>query len=350
MSQKLLLIKGIGEKTLEKLQKQNINNIEEFREKVSSEKDRQQLAEEIGVDKKQLENWAKQADLMRIKGLNTEEINYLIDKGISTVNEFHKKDEQDLKNILTTFRREKDLSEQEISTSLIEGLKKQAEQLKKRPVFDWNLNGSKQNNDNNKTDKSDLLFPDNKFFFDMKDIIANIGEGIAKAQQAMDIHAFETQQEINENQDIANQGLTATWYTMPETTFSLKMNYTVQQEKKEEGDRQNRGRILCAPVNAKYQNLFNLSASTESELKIKFVPVPPPPAISQLVVVPDLTGLEISEAEDILRENYLLPGEKKVVSGEPANEKSTEVVTQYPEASRDVNINTKIDLSYKSRE
>lgn len=96
------------------------------------------------------------------------------------------------------------------------------------------------------------------------DIIEEIGIGIAKAQRALDDNSINTQNAIFADEGLFSSGLSATWYVIPEVSFTLKMEYAVNSESTESGNKQGgrigdvlreKGRFMIVPSNAKYNNL-----------------------------------------------------------------------------------------------
>jgi len=181
-----------------------------------------------------------------------------------------------------------------------------------------------------------------EFFCDMKDIIVEIGEGIALAQQKIDESAIKSYEKILENKEFKEYGLTPTWLTIPEAQFHLKMNYTVTQKKQSSGDTSTNSirRLLISPMNARYNNYFNLTESVHSEMKLKIVPIPSPSCVSEAVIVPDVIGKTYKEAKKIIAESGLLIQ----VAEEVADNKK--VTSQLPEPGEEVRFKEKIFLKF----
>jgi hypothetical protein len=125
----------------------------------------------------------------------------------------------------------------------------------------------------------------------MEAAVVGLAVGIARAQRELDRHSIELQREIDEDPELAELGLHATWYQMPRAELELTMAITLEEETAAApaaptGPRpirpsrflaENRlHAIRLAPVNAFYKNQFDYDVSASSKLKLTFVPVPPP--------------------------------------------------------------------------
>ena len=141
------------------------------------------------------------------------------------------------------------------------------------------------------------------FYIGLPEVIKQLGMGIGKAQRELDRRSIETQNSILRDNEMAEYGINATWYAMPEINFDLRMEYTVREEKSEDGTKTTRT-IDLIPSNAKYRNSFESTKIEESILSIKFRPIPPPAAFVERREVPDLIGMTRQEAEEeLLRTN-----------------------------------------------
>ncbi len=104
-------------------------------------------------------------------------------------------------------------------------------------------------------------------------MIRQMGQAVAEAQQAMDMASIKGQESVPE--DLKKFGYQVSWYQMSEVNLELKL--AVHYEEKG-----NKAEVLISPFNAKYKNLFTYQAEGTSTLKVKIVPVPPPPAFSNI--------------------------------------------------------------------
>ncbi len=65
-------IEGIGDVFTKKLQGIGINSVEALLEKGATEKGREDVAKQSGIDKHKILEWVNRADLYRIKGIGSE--------------------------------------------------------------------------------------------------------------------------------------------------------------------------------------------------------------------------------------------------------------------------------------
>jgi hypothetical protein len=126
----------------------------------------------------------------------------------------------------------------------------------------------------------------------MEAAVVGLAVGIARAQRELDRHSIELQREIDEDPELAELGLHATWYQMPHAELELTMTITLEEETAASAPAgpvgagpvrasrflaENRlHAIRLAPVNAFYKNQFDYDVTASSKLKLTFVPVPPP--------------------------------------------------------------------------
>jgi hypothetical protein len=157
-------------------------------------------------------------------------------------------------------------------------------------------------------------------FAPIEDVLVSTGRGIARAQAELDMVSIETQRKIDENDDevegLQEAGISATWYTIPETEIKLKIAVSVEQETKTTSKGKVRNsRLLLRTMDATYQNLFGYSHEITSELRAKIVPVPRPPKATKEVL--DVTGETMPEGIRLLREagfspNKTIPSKIKI--------------------------------------
>jgi hypothetical protein len=95
------------------------------------------------------------------------------------------------------------------------------------------------------------------------DILLNVAESLVKAQQTMDQASLATEIRIRE-EELDKFGLKASWYTIPELDFDLKLAFELDH----------RGELKTQMVDAEYQSKygFNVQASSLLQTKIKSVP------------------------------------------------------------------------------
>jgi hypothetical protein len=95
------------------------------------------------------------------------------------------------------------------------------------------------------------------------EILLNVAESLVKAQQILDQSSLATEIRIRE-QELDKFGLKASWYTIPELDFDLRLAFELDQ----------RGELKTQMVDAEYQSRygFNVKASSLLQTKIKAVP------------------------------------------------------------------------------
>ncbi len=181
----------------------------------------------------------------------------------------------------------------------------------------------------------------------LSDMIASIGEGLARAQIDLDEAALDTIDRIyyepgSGAEALREIGYQPTWYQIPELNAELKLAMTVEGERNRSTARRQRRRrtvaprILGAPVDANYSNKFNYKVEGSSTIQFKIVPIPPPSASENLlpVTVPDVTKSSAGEAIEALSARGLAhalrkSGSTKEESATAANRKR-EVPSQEP--------------------
>ena len=147
-----------------------------------------------------------------------------------------------------------------------------------------------------------------EFYVTLPEVLAELGRGVGKAQRELDMHSISVQNYILKDKELADYGINATWYTMPEVQFNLKMEYSVIEQRAEEGEIESASKlrmtknIAVLPSNMTYNTLFDSSRKEESSLSIKFRPVPPPQFTIVRTEVPNLYGMTKKSAEAILLE------------------------------------------------
>ena len=100
--------------------------------------------------------------------------------------------------------------------------------------------------------------------------IAAVARGVAEGQKALDQTSIAMQKEIDADAELAELGLMATWFQIPEADFEMKLAFSVQETGA------GRRALYAAMVNASYKNRFAYDVSGSSALKLKIRPVPAP--------------------------------------------------------------------------
>ena len=137
------------------------------------------------------------------------------------------------------------------------------------------------------------------FNLGLSDVLTELGKGIGKAQRELDIQTIDVQNSILKDKELADYGMNATWYVMPEIKFDLNMRYDVTEVRSESGTAEIR-KIGIIPSNIEYDSLFSSNKSTESRLSIRFRPMPAPPISIKRTEVPNLIGMMRVDAEEEL--------------------------------------------------
>jgi hypothetical protein len=124
----------------------------------------------------------------------------------------------------------------------------------------------------------------------MEAAIVGLAVGIARAQTELDRHSIQLQREIDEDPELTELGLHATWYQMPRAELELTMTITLEEDTTPQASPSLAGptrasnflaanqlkAIRLTPVNAFYKNQFDYDVTASSKLNLTFVPVPPP--------------------------------------------------------------------------
>ncbi len=346
MSKDIISILGIGKKTAEKLKEQNIFTVSDFVKAAETPEGRVALQNTTDIQLSYLNYWVKQADLMRIEGIDEYDAEFLVKLGIRNVEDLSKVNISTLKKLIDNYSSENPRKKKTKRTmEIILKWKQKASELGTAIVNDLDELPPELI-----IDQEDYIETPDEFFEDLSDIIINLGTGISEAQHKLDLSAIETQKMINNDEELRNSGLTATWYAIPEVTFNLKMDYAVVREDGTNTSTTPSRRILVSPMNAQYQNYFKVNQSMQSDLNIKFVPVPPPSKYTMTLFVPDLKGRTLEEAKDIINKSGLTLGSVSEVAGTPSGDKMTEVEDQVPEAGSEARFGNKINLSVMKKE
>lgn len=112
----------------------------------------------------------------------------------------------------------------------------------------------------------------------VEEILIKVGRAVAETQKALDRNSADTQIFI-ENDEVLNQyDLRATWYHMPEVVLELKMSLSMHELTKTDVGVSNLV-LFGAPINASYVRNFDYDVAGSSQLKVKFVPIPPPSVV-----------------------------------------------------------------------
>lgn len=354
IDKKLSSIKGIDSALLAQLEKQGIRTVEDLHKQTGQPHERQDLAKVVGRSKEEVNSWAKNADLMRIEEIDAAIAEPLINSGVRSIEDLADADIFTLKQILDNSLEEK----KRPSLDKISLWQKEARSLDKSYINDIddlpkafitkNLKGYRGDlykKINSQSENSTKLV-EGSFFNDLSELMSEIGRGIAEAQHELDMSSMEIQKYIDSDDNLSNLGLSARWYVMPESTFQMKVNYTVVREETEDGRKTGLKRIRVAPFNAKYQNYFKSTSNTESNLTFKIVPIPAPAALNETILIPNLVGLTLGEAEQVISESRLRLGQLLEVEEPIEKEQLTQIISQSRAAGTEARVNDIISLTY----
>lgn len=288
MTSKLISIIGIDSplKVILK-EKGNISTVKQFSDATRTSEARRQLAQKTGIPLANIANWAVQAELLRIEKMSPENAFDLMNAGVYSTSQFKASNP---KVILEKLKDQNAMNY--ITEAVIEKL--QVGKVKKATEFDDI--GIHEELIAEKTKAPSM-------YANLSDIIAELGKGIAQAQRALDESAIETQNKILADDRLYSMGLQATWYTMPEAEFTLKMDYMVTEEKNSSGKVLGRS-IKAVPSNATYNNYFKSERRESSSVRLRFLPIPMTDRMLERVYMPDLSACKsVQEVIAILEEN-----------------------------------------------
>lgn len=154
-------------------------------------------------------------------------------------------------------------------------------------------------------------------------VIAQIGQGVADAQMALDEGSLAKVLEIYSEGDdeklalLREIGYRPTFYTLPETTGEVRValrlgnlaqgksptpspSPSVWATPARAGLNTLPSKMYAMPVDAGYANAYGYQADIAAKLTFKIVPVPPPEGADELRLIPDLSGRTMSEARTAL--------------------------------------------------
>lgn len=156
----------------------------------------------------------------------------------------------------------------------------------------------------------------------ISDLIASVGEGVAKAQASLDEGSLAATLDIYAEGDdeklalMRDIGYRPTFYALPETIgeiqVALKMGISEPKSSTKRSlqrlatNRTGRAPVTkksatlyATPVDAAYSNTFGYSTELGAKVTFKIVPVPAPEGVEDLRVVPALVGKTIADALEI---------------------------------------------------
>lgn len=93
-------IEGVGVRNLAKLRRSKCRTTEALLKRGATRRDRTVLANETGLDAKDILEWVNRADLMRVKGVGTEYSDLLEEAGVDTIKELRRRNPTNLTNAM----------------------------------------------------------------------------------------------------------------------------------------------------------------------------------------------------------------------------------------------------------
>lgn len=135
------------------------------------------------------------------------------------------------------------------------------------------------------------------------DLISEVGRGVAEAQQQLDASALDSFRAMYSQDDVQARELRAigylpTWYQIPETTAEINLSMSMGVSSR--SGRAPLRRMVATPVDAGVQNQFDFKSELSSKIQFRIVPIPPPVDAGSTAVVPELTGLTVTQAMEQL--------------------------------------------------
>ena len=351
-------IKGISTSAAKKLQALGIADGDMLRTATGTAEQRRELADKIKHPVEDIYIWSKQVELMQMDGISAADAQLLIQCGIRDIPDLVSAHTDTLLKFMKTVRNNTTGSSRLPTQLEIESWKKSGEEV--APNFQKNesdepneflfsaypLEGRKLGSGSLGSSESAATLNETAFFSDLSQVITEIGLGVAGAQHQMDLNSLEIQNMILEDEELAVSGFNATWYTIPELNFTLKMEYTMAEETttNKNGVASTKRKMFISPSNAKYNNIFKTSQSSESTLNLRIVPVPPPERFTDRRVMPNLLGFTREAAEEELSANGITVKSIKVIKGTTNNSEATEVIYQSVPANKVLLINEQPEL------
>jgi len=266
----------------DRLSKRSIHTIADLNNATKTREEREGLSKDVETSINDIQYFAIQADLLNIPDMRPDIADAIIISGFTSVKELSKISHMPAADLNVAYSG--------IPTFELCVCSKQAKYLDTGfepgiPLIDDELTPSAINS--------------SQFYANLPEVISQLGIGIGQAQRELDLHAIDVQNSILKDNELAEYGINATWYTMPEITFDLRMRYTVYEERSEKSEVAIK-KVELIPADASFRTKFtSIALKEESALSIKFQPVPSPLASIKRLEVPDLYGMTRKEAMDL---------------------------------------------------
>lgn len=153
------------------------------------------------------------------------------------------------------------------------------------------------------------------------EIIAAVGQGVADAQQALDRGSMAQLLEIYGHADtdelklLQQIGYQPTFYALPETTGEIQVALSISGQTSNAPapttsakralisrlqPRVQPTKLYAAPVNADLTNRYGFQSSAAARIQFKIVPVPAPGQANEIRVVPNLVGMTLADAQQLM--------------------------------------------------
>lgn len=190
------------------------------------------------------------------------------------------------------------------------------------------------------------------------DLISSIGKGVGEAQAALDAGSLNTTLDIYREDDAGERtpdqqrmvdlireiGYQPTFYVLPETEVEAQISLSMSVNTNPVAPLTpttpvSRFATIATPLNAGNVNRFHISSNAVAKLKFKIVPVPPPAAVTEMRIVPDLTGKPFDDDTIALIAQL---GFNYRIEGTPV---TGSIATQLPAAQAIVRAGTEIVLT-----
>lgn len=178
----------------------------------------------------------------------------------------------------------------------------------------------------------------------IEDVLISVGQAIGEAQHRLNLASLESQKEIDQNEELRNVGMQATWYTMPETDLNLKIAMSVSKTSESKGGLTG-SKLSISTIDAKYQNNYNFSKDLTSELKVKILPIPKP--ARSVRIVPDVVDMSLTDGLSVFYATKFDPQVlQKIPVGEIVDESKTKIISIIPEPGTEINPQTPVKIKY----
>jgi hypothetical protein len=191
------------------------------------------------------------------------------------------------------------------------------------------------------------------------EIISSVGAGVGEAQAALDAGSLAQSlelysSEVGEDTDQLIElmraiGYQPTFYSIPETKVKAKISLAMSNQEVTTTTpslganglpKKNAVRMYASPTNASNTNRYNLNVAASTEMEFKIVPVPPPAAVQNLRIMPNLVDKDLTLALGVLE---TLGIDYVITNGDA--ETGDSVLTQSAEAGDVFDVDNTLELT-----